>query len=114
MPRGGSASDELLAKNLENAARLAMRDLGGVEIDLRVYGTAGNASKAAAAASQAVNEGAKIILGPVYGEAANAAGVAAAQSSSSPQSSSSSSLPPLSLTLAPGAGPFSAAAGAGA
>ena len=57
-----------------------MRDLGGVEIDLRVYGTAGNASKAAAAASQAVNEGAKIILGPVYGEAANAAGVAVASS----------------------------------
>ena len=80
VPRGGSASDELLAKNLENAARLAMRDLGGVEIDLRVYGTAGNASKAAAAASQAVNEGAKIILGPVYGEAANAAGVAVASS----------------------------------
>ncbi|HBB85692.1 MAG TPA: penicillin-binding protein activator, partial [Sulfitobacter sp.] len=80
VPRGGSASDELLATNLENAARLAMRDLDGVEIDLRVYGTAGNASKAAAVASQAVNEGAKIILGPVYGEAANAAGVAVASS----------------------------------
>ncbi|UOA33204.1 hypothetical protein DSM110093_03020 [Sulfitobacter sp. DSM 110093] len=80
VPRGGSASDELLATNLENAARLAMRDLDGVEIDLRVYGTAGNASKAAAVAAQAVNEGAKIILGPVYGEAANAAGVAVASS----------------------------------
>ncbi|MEP3688970.1 MAG: penicillin-binding protein activator [Sulfitobacter dubius] len=80
VPRGGSASDELLATNLENAARLAMRDLDGVEVDLRVYGTAGNASKAAAVASQAVNEGAKIILGPVYGEAANAAGVAVASS----------------------------------
>ncbi|MEP2418593.1 MAG: penicillin-binding protein activator [Marinomonas sp.] len=80
VPRGGSASDELLATNLENAARLAMRDLDGVEVDLRVYGTAGNASKAAAVASQAVNEGAKIILGPVYGEAANAAGVAGASS----------------------------------
>ena len=80
VPRGGSASDDLLAQNLENAARLAMRDLGGVQIDLRVYGTAGNADRAAAVASQAVGEGAKIILGPVYGEAANAAGVAVAAS----------------------------------
>ena len=80
VPRGGSASDDLLAKNLENAARLAMRDLGGVQIDLRVYGTAGKAGTAATAAAQAVTDGAKIILGPVYGEAANAAGVAVAAS----------------------------------
>jgi ABC-type branched-subunit amino acid transport system substrate-binding protein len=78
IPRGGSASDNLLAQNLENAARLAIRDLDGVKIDLRVYGTAGSASTAASAAAQAVNEGAKIILGPVYGESANAAGVAVA------------------------------------
>lgn len=76
IPRGGSASDNLLAQNLENAARLAIRDLDGVKIDLRVYGTAGSAGNAATAAAQAVNDGAKIILGPVYGEAANAAGVA--------------------------------------
>jgi len=80
VPRGGSASDNLLAKNLENAARLAIRDLDGVQIDLRVYGTAGRAGTAATAAAQAVNDGAKIIIGPVYGEAANAAGVAVAES----------------------------------
>lgn len=80
VPRGGSASDDLLAKNLENAARLAIRDLDGVNIKLRVYGTAGQAGTAAKAAAQAVEEGAKIILGPVYGEAANAAGVAVAAS----------------------------------
>lgn len=79
IPRGGSASDNLLAQNLENAARLAIRDLDGVKIDLRVYGTAGNASTAASMAAQAVSEGAKIILGPVYGESANAAGVAVAK-----------------------------------
>ncbi|MFT6676553.1 MAG: ABC-type branched-subunit amino acid transport system substrate-binding protein [Sulfitobacter sp.] len=79
VPRGGSSSDELLAQNLENAARLAMRDLGGVEIDLRIYGTAGNATQAASAATLAVKDGAKIILGPVYGEAANAAGLAVAK-----------------------------------
>lgn len=80
IPRGGTASDNLLAKNLENAARLAIRDLDGVKIDLRVYGTAGKAGTAATAAAQAVADGAKIILGPVYGEAANAAGVAVAES----------------------------------
>jgi len=79
VPRGGTASDNLLAKNLENAARLAIRDLDGVQIDLRVYGTAGKAGTAATAAGQAVADGAKIILGPVYGEAANAAGVAVAE-----------------------------------
>lgn len=78
VPRGGSASDDLLANSLENAARLAMRDLSGVAIDLRVYATAGNAATAASVATQAVNDGAKIIIGPVYAEAANAAGVAAA------------------------------------
>ena len=81
VPRGsGQASDDLLARNLENAARLAMRDLNGVEIELRVYGTAGNASTAASQAALAVNDGARIILGPLYAEAANAAGVAVAPS----------------------------------
>lgn len=79
VPRGsGQASDDLLARNFENAARLAMRDLNGVEIDLRVYGTAGNPQTAANQAALAVSEGARIILGPLYAEAANAAGVAVA------------------------------------
>ncbi len=78
VPRGGTPSDNLLAQNLENAARLAIRDLDGVQIDLRVYGTAGNAAMASTAAAQAVNEGAKVIVGPLYGEAANAAGNAVA------------------------------------
>lgn len=74
----GQASDDFLAQNLENAARMAMADLQGVEVDLRVYNTAGNPAQAASVATQAVNDGAKIILGPLYAEAANAAGVAVA------------------------------------
>lgn len=65
-----------VAQALENAARLAVADLDGVRIDLRVYDTAGNAGQAAAQAQKAVDEGAKIILGPLFGEAANAVGVA--------------------------------------
>ena len=56
-----------------------MRDLNGVQIDLRVYGTAGNAQTAANQAAVAVNDGAAIIIGPLYAEAANAAGITAAQ-----------------------------------
>jgi len=74
----GQAQDDILATGLENAARLAMADLQGVRIDLRVYRTAGQDATAAAVAKQAVNEGAKIIIGPVFASAANAAGRAVA------------------------------------
>mgnify|MGYP005988626989 CR=1 FL=1 len=80
VPKGSNQSgDALLAQSLENAARLAISDLDGVQIDLRIYATGGNAATAQAAAATAVNDGAKIILGPVFAEAANAAGVAAAK-----------------------------------
>ena len=74
----GQPGDELLARSLENAARLAIADLGGVQIDLRVYNTAGSPAQAQTMAVQAVTEGAKIILGPVYAQEANAAGLAVA------------------------------------
>ncbi len=81
IPSGsGQAQDELFGQNLENAARLAMRDLSGVKIDLRVYRTGGSPAKATALAKQAVDEGAQVILGPFYSEEANAAGVAVAGS----------------------------------
>jgi ABC-type branched-subunit amino acid transport system substrate-binding protein len=74
----GQASDEVLARSLQNAARLAISDLGGVRIDLRVYQTGGSPGQAQAMAVQAVDEGAKIILGPVFAQEANAVGVAVA------------------------------------
>lgn len=79
VPSGsGDSSDEFLARNLENAARLAVADLSGVQIDLRVYPTGGDPSQASAAAATAVSDGARIILGPVYAEEANAVGVTVA------------------------------------
>lgn len=81
IPSGsGQAQDELFGQNLENAARLAMADLSGVKVDLRVYRTGGSPAKASALAKQAVDEGAQVILGPFYSEEANAAGVAVANS----------------------------------
>ncbi len=77
VPRGsGQSGDTALAQSLENAARLAMTDLPNVNIDLRVYDTGGSAVTASTAAQQAVADGAKIILGPVYAQAANSAGLA--------------------------------------
>ncbi len=81
IPSGsGQSQDELFGSNLENAARLAMADLSGVTIDLKVYRTGGSPAQAAALAKQAVAEGAQVILGPFYSEEANAAGVAVADS----------------------------------
>lgn len=81
VPSGsGQASDELLARSLQNAARLAIADLNGVQIDLRVYNTAGSPATAAAMAQKAVAEGAQVILGPVFAQEANAAGLAVASS----------------------------------
>ena len=74
---GGNAADDALAQSLENAARLAMSELQGVTIDLKVYPTAGNPNQTITATNQAVTEGAKIILGPVYAPNAAAAGAAA-------------------------------------
>ncbi len=74
LPKSDSAAS--VAADLERAARLAIADLQGVTIDLRVYDTAGQAATAAAQAQKAVDEGAQIILGPLYQEAANAVGLA--------------------------------------
>lgn len=72
-------TDNQLARNFENAARMAIADVRGATIELRVYNTAGgNPQQAALAATRAVDDGAKIIIGPLFGEAANAAGVAIA------------------------------------
>jgi len=81
VPAGSpTAGNDILASNLENAARLAVSDLAGVQIELRVYSTQGDPAIAAQMAQQAVSEGARIILGPVHGAEAAAVGSAVAAS----------------------------------
>lgn len=75
-----TASNDVVATSLQNAAQLAVSDLADVQIDLRVYQTAGSESQAAEQARTAVSEGARIILGPLYGSAAVAAAKAVAGS----------------------------------
>ncbi len=74
-PRKG---DQLIAQNLQNAAQMAISDLGGARVDLKVYATDATEAGGAAAAAQAVNGGAQIILGPVYSGAARGAAQVAA------------------------------------
>ncbi|CUH61683.1 penicillin-binding protein activator [Thalassobacter stenotrophicus] len=79
LPYGSAnAGDSVVAQALEDAARLAIGDLAGVRLDLRVYETAGDAAIGAAAATRAVDDGAKVILGPLYADVAAAVGVAVA------------------------------------
>lgn len=79
VPSGsGEATDDLIATGLENAARMAIADLGDVKIDLRVYPTGANPDQAAAQASKAVTDGAKVILGPFYALEAAKVGAAVA------------------------------------
>ncbi|WP_138935578.1 penicillin-binding protein activator [Roseovarius arcticus] len=79
VPHGSSGPGEAaLARDLEAAARMAVADLSGVQIDLRVYGTAGQPAQAQQAALNAVADGAKIIIGPLHAESANAVAVAVA------------------------------------
>lgn len=65
-----SAGAGAVGRSLEQAARLAIADLDGIAIDLRVYDTAGDAGRAGTLAQQAVDAGAKIIIGPLFADAA--------------------------------------------
>ncbi len=62
-----------VARSLENAARLAAADLDGAAVDITVYDTAGDPATAARVASQAVDAGAQVIVGPLLSQTTSAA-----------------------------------------
>ena len=72
--------DAIIARSMENAARMAAAEQGGMTINLRVYNTDGSSATAASVAQQAAQDGADVILGPLRSEAAAAVGVAVANS----------------------------------
>ncbi len=78
---GGSGNEDfnVVARNLENAARLAVADLQGAQIDLRIYQTGGDPGRAQSLASEALNDGGRILLGPLLASEARAVGPVAAQ-----------------------------------
>lgn len=75
----GQASNDELASNLVNAAQMAQRDLQGVVVDLRIYHTGGNAEQAGLEAARAIEEGAQIIIGPLFSTATSSVAAVAAQ-----------------------------------
>lgn len=75
----GNSVTEQLAQNMVNAANMAVRDISGANIDLRVYETGGNAEMAVAAANRAVADGAQIMVGPLYSASTAAIAPIAAQ-----------------------------------
>jgi len=81
VPKGSSERGiSAIAQSLENSARMAITDLQGAQIDLRVYDTAGDPQTAAGAGARAVNDGAKIIIGPLFQESTAAVAAATAGS----------------------------------
>ena len=79
VPYGSAAAtDTKIAQDLENAARLAIADQPDARLNLTVYPTGGTAGQASSAAQLAIAEGADVIVGPLYAEAANAAALASA------------------------------------
>ena len=79
VPAGtGSADLDWLARSLTNSARMAVSDARGATIDLRIYEAGSDPAQAVAQANKAAAEGAKIILGPLFADSANAVGNAMA------------------------------------
>ncbi|MFV0292555.1 MAG: penicillin-binding protein activator [Paracoccus sp. (in: a-proteobacteria)] len=70
----GNADLDWLGRSLANSARMAAADARGARIDLRVYTTTPTEASAVSAAEKAAAEGAKIILGPLFADSANAVG----------------------------------------
>lgn len=80
LPSGdGDAGRQALARELENAARMALADLDGAQIDLRIYQVGVDPSRAASQTAQAINDGAQVILGPLHAQAVQGARPVAAQ-----------------------------------
>jgi ABC-type branched-subunit amino acid transport system substrate-binding protein len=75
----GDSLNDQLASNLVNAAKMARNDVSGAVIDLRIYHTGANAERAAVEATRAIDEGAQIIIGPLFSTATSSVATVAAQ-----------------------------------
>lgn len=74
------ASIRSLAKGLSQAAALSARELGNRQLVLRGYDTGGTPEKASLAAQQAIADGARLIIGPLFSTSATAVASVAQQS----------------------------------
>jgi branched-chain amino acid transport system substrate-binding protein len=79
LPIGAGGNAGTVAQSMKNAADLALTEFGATNIQLIVKDDRGTAQGARAAAQAAVQEGAEIILGPLFSPAVAAAGPVAKQ-----------------------------------
>lgn len=74
LPLGAQGNAGAAALSMRNAAELALAEFGNPNIQLIVKDDGGNAHGAQQAAEQVLNEGAEIVLGPLFSHAVAAAG----------------------------------------
>ncbi len=73
LPLSATGNAGQIATNLRNAAELALRESGGADIQILVKDDRGTADGARAAASEAISQGAELVLGPVFSQSVAAA-----------------------------------------
>lgn len=74
LPLGASGNAAAVAQALRNAAEMAVAEFAGARIRLIVKDDAGTGPGAQAAAQQALDEGARAVLGPLFAHSVAAAG----------------------------------------
>ncbi|MCK0197467.1 penicillin-binding protein activator [Ancylobacter sp. 6x-1] len=74
LPLSASGNAAAAAQSLRNAAQLALDEVKGGGLDLVVKDDGGNAQGAQAAAQQAIDEGARAIIGPLFAPSVASAG----------------------------------------
>lgn len=79
LPLGASGNAGAAAQSLRNAAEMAIAEFTGANIQLIVKDDGGTAPGAQAAAGQAIDEGARALVGPVFAHTVAAAGQVARQ-----------------------------------
>jgi ABC-type branched-subunit amino acid transport system substrate-binding protein len=74
LPLSGAGNAGLAAQSMKNAAELALVEFNTPNVQLLVKDDGGTPAGAQAAVQQALNEGAEIILGPLFAQSVQAAG----------------------------------------
>ncbi len=72
---GGNAG--MAAQSMKNAAEMALAEFSNADIQLLIKDDAGNPQQARMVAAEAMDEGARIILGPLFAQTVQATGAAA-------------------------------------
>ncbi|MEJ2623439.1 MAG: penicillin-binding protein activator [Pseudolabrys sp.] len=79
LPLSAPGNAGVAAQSMKNAAQMALDEFKNPNIQLLVKDDAGNPQSAQAAAQQALNEGAEIIVGPLFAQAVRAVGTVTRQ-----------------------------------